>query len=245
MGGDEFTLALVRADAQLAERVLTRLRSALDDVMHRPGRREARRSAPGSRSSLATRADRDELLQCADTALYWGKDEGRGRSLIYRPRRADAPRRTAARRPCASRSLLSTLTALAKAVDSKSRWTLGPLRARGRVTPSRSPSSFDLPRGAGRRAAARPRCSTTSARSASATRSSPRTSRSTWRRSTSSSATRSSAARCSPAPGCPSWRAGSSTCTSASTATATRTGSPGARSRWRAASSTPPTRSTR
>jgi diguanylate cyclase (GGDEF)-like protein len=124
MGGDEFTLALVRADAHSAERVLVRLREALAKVTIGPAGERLYFSAGVSEFPRHAR-DRDDLLKCADTALYWGKADGRGRSLIYRPERGDALSPQKSEEAVRQRSLLSTLTALAKAVDSKSRWTAG------------------------------------------------------------------------------------------------------------------------
>jgi putative nucleotidyltransferase with HDIG domain len=124
MGGDEFTLALVRADAHSAERVLTRLRNALDRVSVGPAGEKLGFSAGISEFPRHARS-RNDLLRCADSALYWGKHEGRGRSLIYRPERGDVLSPERSEEAVRQRSLLSTLTALAKAVDSKSRWTVG------------------------------------------------------------------------------------------------------------------------
>ena len=124
MGGDEFTLALVRADSQSAERVLKRLRDALAAVTIGPAGERLNFSAGIAEFPRHARNVKD-LLQCADAALYWGKTEGRGRSMIYRPERGDAVAPEKSGEAVRQRSLLSTLTALAKAVDSKSRWTAG------------------------------------------------------------------------------------------------------------------------
>ena len=124
MGGDEFALALVRADAHSAERVLTRLRNALERVSVGPAGEKLGFSAGIAEFPRHAR-NRNDLLQCADVALYWGKHEGRGRSLVYRPERGDALSPQNSEEAVRQRSLLSTLTALAKAVDSKSRWTAG------------------------------------------------------------------------------------------------------------------------
>lgn len=124
MGGDEFTLALVRADSQSAERVLKRLRDALAAVSVGPAGERLNFSAGIAEFPRHARNVK-ELLQCADAALYWGKTEGRGRSMIYRPERGDAVAPDKSGEAVRQRSLLSTLTALAKAVDSKSRWTAG------------------------------------------------------------------------------------------------------------------------
>jgi diguanylate cyclase (GGDEF)-like protein len=124
MGGDEFTIALVRADAHSAERVLTRLRQALSTVTIGPAGERLNFSAGIAEFPRHART-RDELLECADAALYWGKADGRGQSLIYRPERGDAVSPQKSEEAVRQRSLLSTLTQLAKAVDSKSRWTAG------------------------------------------------------------------------------------------------------------------------
>src|SRR3954447_18950735 len=124
MGGDEFTLALVRADAHSAERVLNRLRDALGRMTVGPAGEHLGFSAGIAEFPRHAR-NRDDVLQCADIALYWGKADGRGRSLIYRPDRGDALSPQKSEEAVRQRSLLSTLTALAKAVDSKSRWTAG------------------------------------------------------------------------------------------------------------------------
>jgi diguanylate cyclase (GGDEF)-like protein len=124
MGGDEFTIALVRADAHSAERVLTRLRQALSTVTVGPAGERLNFSAGIAEFPRHART-RDQLLECADTALYWGKADGRGQSLIYRPERGDVVSSQKSEEAIRQRSLLSTLTQLAKAVDSKSRWTAG------------------------------------------------------------------------------------------------------------------------
>src|SRR4051812_5391990 len=122
MGGDEFTLALVRADSHSADRVLKRLRDALANVTIGPAGERLDFSAGIAEFPRHAR-NLDDLLECADAALYWGKADGRGRSMIYRPERGDAVSPQKSEEAVRQRSLLSTLTALAKAVDSKSRWT--------------------------------------------------------------------------------------------------------------------------
>src|SRR3954469_20901892 len=84
VGGDEFVLALVRADAHSAERVLGRLRQALEDVTVGPAGERLAFSA-GIAEFPRHAAERDQLVRCADAALYWGKAYGRGRSAIYTP----------------------------------------------------------------------------------------------------------------------------------------------------------------
>src|SRR4051794_13545598 len=124
MGGDEFTIALVRADAHSAERVLKRLRDALANVKVGPAGERLNFSAGIAEFPRHARG-RDELIECADSALYWGKNDGRGQSVIYRPERGGTLSQQKSEEAIRQRSLLSTLTQLAKAVDSKSRWTAG------------------------------------------------------------------------------------------------------------------------
>jgi diguanylate cyclase (GGDEF)-like protein len=124
IGGDEFVLALVRADAQSADRVLARLRAALESVTVGPAGERLGFSA-GIAEFPRHAAEREQLLQCADTALYWGKANGRGHATIYSSD-AGAPMSPGKSAEAArQRSLLATLQALAKAVDSKTRWTAG------------------------------------------------------------------------------------------------------------------------
>jgi diguanylate cyclase (GGDEF)-like protein/putative nucleotidyltransferase with HDIG domain len=125
VGGDEFVLALVRADAHSAERVLGRLRRALEDVTVGPAGERLEFSA-GIAEFPRHATEREQLVRCADAALYWGKTYGRGRAAIYTPDVAgDGSRGPESEEAARLRSLLSTLQALAKAVDAKNRFTLG------------------------------------------------------------------------------------------------------------------------
>src|SRR3954471_12262959 len=76
VGGDEFTLALVRADSHSAERVLSRLRAKLESVTIGPAGERLGFSA-GIAEFPRHASGREALLRCADTALYWGKANGR------------------------------------------------------------------------------------------------------------------------------------------------------------------------
>jgi diguanylate cyclase (GGDEF)-like protein len=125
VGGDEFVLALVRADAHSAERVLTRLRRALENVTVGPAGERLGFSA-GIAEYPRHSSSRERLVRCADSALYWGKANGRGRAAIYNPDTGADGRPTATSEEAVRlRSLLSTLQALAKAVDAKNRYTAG------------------------------------------------------------------------------------------------------------------------
>jgi diguanylate cyclase (GGDEF)-like protein len=124
IGGDEFVLALVRADAHSAERVLGRLQAALERVSAGPGGEGLGLSA-GIAEFPRHGTERDQLMRCADSALYWGKANGRARATVYSPE-ADQPL-PPQESPAAARQrgLMSTLQALAEAVDSKTRYTAG------------------------------------------------------------------------------------------------------------------------
>jgi diguanylate cyclase (GGDEF)-like protein/putative nucleotidyltransferase with HDIG domain len=124
LGGDEFALALVRADAHSAERVLGRLRDALEEVTVGPAGERLGFSA-GIAEFPRHAGAREQLLRCADAALYWGKASGRGNATVYSPEDPAemSPRKSA--EALRQRSLLATLQALAKAVDAKNRFTDG------------------------------------------------------------------------------------------------------------------------
>jgi diguanylate cyclase (GGDEF)-like protein len=125
VGGDEFVLALVRADAHSAERVLGRLRRALESVAVGPAGERLGFSA-GIAEFPRHASTREALLRCADFALYWGKANGRGRSTIYSPESGgDMRSKEGSEEAVRQRGLVTTLQALAKAVDAKNRFTAG------------------------------------------------------------------------------------------------------------------------
>jgi diguanylate cyclase (GGDEF)-like protein len=125
VGGDEFVLSLVRADAHSAERVLGRLRRALEGVTIGPAGERLGFSA-GIAEFPRHSSSREQLLGCADAALYWGKANGRARATIYSPDAgADMRSKVESDEAVRQRSLLTTLQALAKAVDAKNRFTAG------------------------------------------------------------------------------------------------------------------------
>jgi diguanylate cyclase (GGDEF)-like protein/putative nucleotidyltransferase with HDIG domain len=125
VGGDEFMLALVRADAHSAERVLGRLRRALESVTVGPAG-ERLGFCAGIAEFPRHAQDREGLMRCADAALYWGKTNGRGRATIYSDTSSGevlSPEKS--EEAVRQRSLLATLQTLAKAVDTKNRFTAG------------------------------------------------------------------------------------------------------------------------
>jgi diguanylate cyclase (GGDEF)-like protein len=117
VGGDKFLLTLVRADAEAADHVLARMRTALGD--------ETIRFSAGIAEFPRHASTRPQLMQGADGALSQAKSRS-GSTAIYSPPGANGAQ--SARRPlgeAGQRGLQSTLTELARTVDSKSRYTVG------------------------------------------------------------------------------------------------------------------------
>ncbi|GAC1323856.1 MAG: hypothetical protein NVSMB25_20760 [Thermoleophilaceae bacterium] len=143
MGGDEFTIALVRADAQSADRVLARLRLALTSAKIGPAGESIHFSA-GISEFPRHGSDRDTLVVAADSALYWGKANGRGRSTIFSPQTRGALTPADVEAAARQRGLMTTLQALAKAVDAKSRFMVGHSERVASYAVALA-ASFDLP----------------------------------------------------------------------------------------------------
>jgi HD-GYP domain-containing protein (c-di-GMP phosphodiesterase class II) len=123
MGGDEFMLALVRADADTAERVLARLRESLRSVQVGPATDGLSFSA-GIAQFPKHATELPDLTRLADYALYWGKVRGRNQWFVYSPD-DDAPSPEESAEALQRRSLVQTLLALAKSIDAKNRFTGG------------------------------------------------------------------------------------------------------------------------
>jgi diguanylate cyclase (GGDEF)-like protein len=124
LGGDEFMLALVRADAPTAEKVMQRIKDAVAPLEVGPGRQKLKFSA-GIAEFPRHSTEMEQLVNQADAALYWGKAHGRDRWHIYSAEAGQAlgsdtggPNDGVKRR-----NMLATLQQLAKAVDAKNRYT--------------------------------------------------------------------------------------------------------------------------
>jgi len=124
MGGDEFMLALVRADARSAERVLASLRESLKCVRVGPAG-DPLRFIAGITEFPRHASELPELTRLADYALYWGKARGRDQWSIYSPENDDALSPEQRAEAIKRRSLVQTLEALAKNIDAKNRFTGG------------------------------------------------------------------------------------------------------------------------
>ncbi|MEA2480929.1 MAG: hypothetical protein QOJ07_2851 [Thermoleophilaceae bacterium] len=122
LGGDEFMLALVRADAPTAEKVLERLKAAVAHVEVGPGRQKIKFSA-GIAEFPRHSTDGAEVVKMADAALYLGKAHGRDRWHVYSSEASEALGDGRAQDGARRRNMLATLQQLAKAVDAKNRYT--------------------------------------------------------------------------------------------------------------------------
>jgi HD-GYP domain-containing protein (c-di-GMP phosphodiesterase class II) len=116
-------LALVRADAATAERVLQRINDAVAPLEVGPGRAKIRFSA-GIAEYPRHATEMADVINRADAALYWVKAHGRGAWHVYSDEASDVlgtdkPADDRVRR----RNMMSTLQQLAKAVDAKNRFT--------------------------------------------------------------------------------------------------------------------------
>ena len=125
MGGDEFMLALVRADAATAEKVMQRIKDAVAPIEVGPDRQKLRFSA-GIAEFPRHSTEMETLANQADAALYWGKANGRDRWHVYSAEAGEALGTEATGGPnegVKRRNMMATLQQLAKAVDAKNRYT--------------------------------------------------------------------------------------------------------------------------
>src|SRR4051812_12403285 len=125
VGAGEFGLALVRADAHSAERVLVRLRRALESVTGGPDGERIRLRA-GIAEFPRHAQERGKLLTYAEAALQRDAANGSG-ATIYSPASHGSPVVSVHQHDLAvrRRDLVATLETMAKAVDGKNRFTAG------------------------------------------------------------------------------------------------------------------------
>jgi diguanylate cyclase (GGDEF)-like protein len=84
-GGDEFTIVLPLADAATAQAVADTVIRAMNEPFHLPGGDVQVGASIGIALCPQHAAERDELLRCADIALYAAKAYGRGRAQLFNP----------------------------------------------------------------------------------------------------------------------------------------------------------------
>jgi diguanylate cyclase (GGDEF)-like protein len=132
IGPGEFGLAMVRADSHSAERVLVRLRRALEGMSGPSGERIDLRAGVAEFPRHAQ--DRGKLISYAEAALLQGGANGGGAATIHSPASPGLPvaspyqpgRAVRERNQAVSQqSLVETLQTMAKAVDAKNRFTAG------------------------------------------------------------------------------------------------------------------------
>jgi predicted signal transduction protein with EAL and GGDEF domain len=82
VGGDEWVVVLPRASSEHALVVMDEIRQHIEQAGLAPGGRSITMSA-GVASRPPHGATGEELLRCADEALFRGKREGRNRVAIY------------------------------------------------------------------------------------------------------------------------------------------------------------------
>jgi diguanylate cyclase (GGDEF)-like protein/putative nucleotidyltransferase with HDIG domain len=121
IGGDEFVLLLPGRDEQEAVRVA-------QSVLERVAALECEHGGPvtvsaGIASYPEHAAERSELVRLADSALYWSKEQGKGRARVYRPDVVEFGelRRLAQERDRRARFLAAV--GLARAVDARDAYT--------------------------------------------------------------------------------------------------------------------------
>ena len=136
MEGAQITLALVRADAHAAERVLTRVRAALDAAQACPGAEPPTFSA-GIAEFPRHGAEGEALLRCARATLSVARAAGRNGGVVAihsapggaagkgSASPAAAAARASAEDAGRQRGLVASLEEMAQAVDGKNRFTVG------------------------------------------------------------------------------------------------------------------------
>ena len=85
LGGDEFVVVCRDTDARAAKRVAMRITGALGKPFEIRGRQLAVTASIGVVTSPPTQPDGEELLHCADAAMYEAKSRGRARAQVYDP----------------------------------------------------------------------------------------------------------------------------------------------------------------
>ncbi|MFN8108454.1 MAG: EAL domain-containing protein [Thermoleophilia bacterium] len=94
LGGDEFAILLETCEGtEDAERVATRVLSAVADPISLEGFEMVVRGSIGIAVSAASQADSEDLLRSADIAMYAAKARGRGGYEVFAPSMQDSARR--------------------------------------------------------------------------------------------------------------------------------------------------------
>jgi len=121
LGGDEFAVLLPRASSEEAEEIVERMRARISDAAVLPG--GALTISAGIAEFPRHTLGQDELLHLADGAMYWAKTSGRDRVVTYSADSGLALSPEEAAQAAVRKSLMTTVHALAKAVDAKDGYT--------------------------------------------------------------------------------------------------------------------------
>ena len=121
VGGDEFTIGIVRTGAETAEVIVDRIRSAVRAASEITGHRIT--LSAGIAEFPLHALEKEELLHLADGAMYWAKTDGKNRSVLFSSEAdlALSPAEAAERNLRVG--LVNTVHALARAVDAKDGYT--------------------------------------------------------------------------------------------------------------------------
>ncbi len=121
VGGDEFTLGIVRTGGETAEVIVDRIRSAVRAASETAGHRIT--LSAGIAEFPRHAREQEELLHLADGAMYWAKTDGKNRSVQFTSDAdlALSPAEAAERNLRVG--LVNTVHALARAVDAKDGYT--------------------------------------------------------------------------------------------------------------------------
>jgi diguanylate cyclase (GGDEF)-like protein/putative nucleotidyltransferase with HDIG domain len=121
LGGDEFALLLLGRDEHEALAVAEAVLGRIAEIEFEHG--EAVTVSAGVASYPEHGFSRSELVRFADSALYWSKEQGKGRARVYRPDIVEFGelRRLAEERDRRSRFLAAA--GLARAVDARDAYT--------------------------------------------------------------------------------------------------------------------------
>src|SRR3712207_9389200 len=85
LGGDEFAILVERSPGvQEATRIAERVLAALADQVDLGGQRVTVSASIGIATGDVA-ATASSLLRDADNAMYWAKDAGRGRHVVFNP----------------------------------------------------------------------------------------------------------------------------------------------------------------
>jgi diguanylate cyclase (GGDEF)-like protein len=121
VGGEEFAVLMPGVGATEAARLLEQLHARL-------ARTDCAHGSPITISAgIALYPDsagsRDELLRVADSALYWAKDHGKGRTCVYTPNIVRVRSRQEVADEAARQARLRAAEALVRVVDAKDNYT--------------------------------------------------------------------------------------------------------------------------